>query len=274
MQMQTNVKQKGFTIIELVVVILLLGILAATALPRFIDVTTQAHDAVFAGVGGSLVTGTALYRAEWVARGQPASNTQIQSYGNLRVAPGFSTGAFTAGTAAGPTASSYSAATAFNGRASGYPYATGTAPANNAGFLVANCVQVFNNILQIGAPDAIAASGTPATDFGTATTAALIQSAVTAAQTASAGDFQVFVRNISVDTGFANTTNGTTPSLGVGLALNHQQPAPACVFAYSAEAENQNRYILYVPWNGRTEIFTTAATLATALTTFGGPAVP
>ena len=39
-------RQDGFTIIELVVVILLLGILAATALPRFMDVTDEAHDAV------------------------------------------------------------------------------------------------------------------------------------------------------------------------------------------------------------------------------------
>ena len=38
-------RQDGFTIIELVVVILLLGILAATALPRFLDVTDEAHAA-------------------------------------------------------------------------------------------------------------------------------------------------------------------------------------------------------------------------------------
>jgi len=35
--------QKGFTIVELVVVIIILGILAATALPRFMDVSTEAH---------------------------------------------------------------------------------------------------------------------------------------------------------------------------------------------------------------------------------------
>ena len=47
-------KQTGFTIIELVVVIVLLGIMAATALPRFMDVTSEAHSAVVDGVKGGM----------------------------------------------------------------------------------------------------------------------------------------------------------------------------------------------------------------------------
>ncbi len=67
--------QKGFTIIELVVVNLLLGILAATALPRFIDVTDQAHDAVFESTVGGFTTGVSMYRAQYFANGQPTSVT-------------------------------------------------------------------------------------------------------------------------------------------------------------------------------------------------------
>lgn len=67
-------RQDGFTIIELVVVILLLGILAATALPRFMDVTDEAHDAVVRGVQGSLNSGAAMFRATWVATGQPSAS--------------------------------------------------------------------------------------------------------------------------------------------------------------------------------------------------------
>lgn len=80
-------RQDGFTIIELVVVILLLGILAATALPRFLDVTDEAHDAVVDGVVGSLNTGSALFRATWVATGQ--STTAAVDYGDVAAQQNF-----------------------------------------------------------------------------------------------------------------------------------------------------------------------------------------
>lgn len=84
--MSAKRKQAGFTIIELVVVILLLGILTATALPRFMDVTDEAHEAVVDAVTGGLQTGTALFRAQWIAEGQPL--TAVVSEFNLYASPG------------------------------------------------------------------------------------------------------------------------------------------------------------------------------------------
>lgn len=79
-QLKTK-RQDGFTIIELVVVILLLGILAATALPRFLDVTEEAHDAVVEGLVGGITTSSALFRATWVATGQPTGEA-VDGFGN------------------------------------------------------------------------------------------------------------------------------------------------------------------------------------------------
>ena len=52
--------QQGFTLIELVVVIVILGILAATALPRFVDLTDDASRAAVAGVAGGLSSASAI----------------------------------------------------------------------------------------------------------------------------------------------------------------------------------------------------------------------
>lgn len=69
--MKTN--NKGFTLIELIMVIVILGILAAVVVPKFFDLTTQAHTKNKAAVIGNIKAGLQLYAAnELVTNGSRA----------------------------------------------------------------------------------------------------------------------------------------------------------------------------------------------------------
>lgn len=59
--------EKGFTLIEIVMVIVILGILAAVAIPRFINLQTEARTAARQGVAGSMASAMAVNYAGCVA---------------------------------------------------------------------------------------------------------------------------------------------------------------------------------------------------------------
>ena len=124
-------KSSGFTLIELVIVVVILGFLAVTAIPKFIDLTEQAKQANIEGMAGGFATAISLARAQWEAEGRPQEGsfnsvnydgTQlVLTTETTTIRPGYVTG---------------SVAVSNDGAGLG------------TGFDAANCVDVWESILQ------------------------------------------------------------------------------------------------------------------------------
>jgi len=81
-------KAKGFTLIELVVVIVILGILAVTVAPKFVDLTAEAKTAALEGVKASIMGASSLVHSKSLVKGNQNIQFTFSTPENVELSDG------------------------------------------------------------------------------------------------------------------------------------------------------------------------------------------
>jgi MSHA pilin protein MshA len=79
-------KQEGFTLIELIIVIIILGVLAAYAVPKYMSLDEEARKTVVKGLEGSIRSSSEMVHAIAITRGVGSGNVNITDSETITVA--------------------------------------------------------------------------------------------------------------------------------------------------------------------------------------------